>query len=217
MRSTPIFLDGSLYHLRYDLNSVWDLEHLLPDGFNSIVSSDINPELCKLLLWSGLKWEAALTVSDTDQLIKNEQNAVENKSVVLVGIIKSCLDELFQSGWYNKPSGNGSGKSLTIKELIFALEKAAYYCEYPGDPWNLTPNEINFFVVAFNDRHKNDESERNFRMGMICASLFNSAGKFKHGHIPFEWRDFIPSGPQTEEDMLNILLATAAALGAEKK
>lgn len=215
IRSTPIFLDGKLYHLRYDLNSVWDLEYLLPEGFNSIISADITQDLCNILLWSGLKWDSALTVLETEKIIKRESQG--SKGAATVGIMKVCIDEMFQSGWYNDPKEKkeeGKGKSYTIKDLIFALEKAAYYCEYPGDPWKLTPNEINFFVSAYNDRHKNMETENNFRMGQMCAAIYNGAGKYKFGKVPWEWRDFVPHGEQTEEEMIGILFATAAALGA---
>lgn len=228
MRSTPLFLGGRLYHLRYDMNSVWDAEHLIGGGFNSIINTDISWDLCKYLLWSGLKWDNPdLTISDTETLIKSEGNSRTILEMlrgdyrkIIIGIMKVCIDELYRSGWYNTPSKETpsppNGKENTISEIISAFERAAYYCQYPGDPWKLTPAEINFFVAAYNEHHTNDETEKNFRMGTICATVANCSGKSKGAGIPFEWRDFVPCGSQTDEDMINILFITAAALGADK-
>lgn len=103
---------------------------------------------------------------------------------------------------------------LSTKDLILHMAKSAEYCGYPSDPWTLTPNEINSYIKTYNERVENQRIDDNYRMAMICATIFNSQRKSQTDKV-WGWEDFMPSiqKEQTPEQMMRAIMQMNAAFG----
>jgi len=177
MRSTPLFLGGKLYHIRYDLNAAWDMECMIPGGLYSILDRPLSLEVIADLLWFGLKWDNPdLTVLDTRKMltrtIKGNRSLIHRAynyfykaedAPVLLGVLTSCNNELFSSGWFSHTDQEDTtatpartdtmpAEEPTGTDFINLLEEQMFYCGYPGDPWRLTPAEIFQYIKSYNDR-----------------------------------------------------------------
>lgn len=237
MRSTPFFLAGRLYHIRYDLNAVWDMDRLITGGFYSILDRPITLEFIADLLWFGLKWDNPdLTVSETREIIKREikqKYSVWNRAVryitkqedgpILLSILTLCKTELFSSGWFPDPDltnvnsvGGNDGKEPTGEDIILMLEHQMFYCGYPGDPWTLTPKEIFQYIEAYNERVERETDQQNFNAANICASVFNARRERPQDPVA-RWNDFMPqradTKPQSAEDQRNLIMQLNAMCG----
>jgi hypothetical protein len=229
MRSTPLFLGNRLYHLRYDMNAVWDLEAMVTGGFNTIISRDIDMELCAVLLWSGLKWDNPdLTIADAEKMIRNEIGSflwIKKKlgyqdPPALLTTATSCINELFLAGWYNVPSGvqipKEKSEPKTMLEILSDMEMGGFYCGI-ADPWILTPNEINYYIQMYNKRIEIERLDDNYRMANICACVYNSQRK-KDSDKVWSYEDFMPrtyEKNQSLEDIKNIIITAHAMLGGK--
>ena len=206
-RNTPIMLDR-LRHLRYPLSTVWDMDFLVVGGFSALLMKNIDRQFITFLLWSGLKWEdPALTIPETEKII-DEYAKDKNGEILTI-----CTRELFECGWYNSPDpeqarthhGDG-GRAIPTRDLILSFERAGQYYRMPREEvWTATPKELNSFIEVQAQRDK----EPLFRMGMICAAIFNTSMLKKAGGDEWRWDDFIPKTlddiRQTPEEMSRVL------------
>lgn len=239
MRSTPLFLNGRLYHIRYDLNAAWDMECIIKGGLYSILDRPLTLELISDLLWFGLKWDNPdLTVSDTRKIlkkmikdnysIKNRILSLINKSdthFVLLQILESCKNEMFISGWISKTqqekltnvkSGRDAETPITGIDVIIKYERDAYMSGYQGDPWKLTPAEILDYANARYERVSSDYEHADLNTAVICAVMVNSQRKRDSDPI-VSWEDFMPKRApdktQTAQDQQNMITQLNALFG----
>lgn len=240
MRSTPLFIGSKLYHVRYDLNAVWDMECLIQGGFFSILDKKLTFDIISDLLWFGLKWDnPGLTVVETRKILTNIikgnrslfhriKNKITGKEdpTILLGILKACKDEMYISGWYNDPDlknvktvlGDNIDKPPMGLDLIKVYESRAYQSGYQGDPWKLTPNEIMDYITARNERDDVDREYDNYNSAKICACVYNSARKSEKDPI-LSWKDFMPEIGRKKElnpdDFCAAVASVNAALGGK--
>ena len=226
MRSTPILLDR-LRHIKYDLQAVWDMDYLMDGGFSYILDKDINFELCRFLLWSGLKSEdPCLTMEDTETLMKNA--GVGNADGKLRDITLVCINELFSSGWLVRINIGDlekaqiplkDGVERTVQEFILDTVKLAHASGLIDDNtvWKYTPIEIGELYTHVTEVEQSRNIIRDYRMGTICSVILGAAGHKKSDGLPFAWSDFAPKEikPQSAADMLNIITTTNALMGGD--
>ncbi len=232
MRSTPILLDR-LRHIRYDLQAVWDMDYLMQKGggFTHILEKEITFELCRFLLWSGLKSESPdLTMGDAGRLMLEAgclYGDHELKDVTLV-----CINELFESGWLFTPDNPKPAtpdltnvktepeQDRTVRDRILDLVRMAQVAGVTDTRviWEMTPAEIEDMHKGIADYRDGEGVGKNYRMGTICSVIMDASMREKQGGGRFTWTDFAPQVKrperiQTPEEMLAIIRATNAALG----
>lgn len=241
MRSTPFFLGGKLYHIRYDLNAVWDMERLIAGGFYSILDRPITLEFISDLLWFGLKWDNPdLTVSETREIITREikqKYSIWNRlsryinkcedGPVLLSILTLCKTELIADGWLTDPGEQESNAGVGAKpagtepnglNLITMMVHQMFYSRYPGDPWLLTPNEVCLYITARNEEIEREVEQQNFNTANLCAVIYNSQRKSNTDPV-LKWSDFMPkkggdsSKAQSAEDQQNLIMQMNAMCG----
>lgn len=223
MRSTPIILDR-LRHIRYDLQAVWDMDHIIPGGFESVLEKEVSFEICRTLLWFGLISEDPhLTTKDTRKIMQDFEAGEEGKE--LFDVFTVCTQELFNSGWFYNPEptetkidplGDPAPDIPTVSSRILELIKLAHYAGLSDDQiWKYTPAEIESLYQDFIDKKESDNLKKDFRMGMICKVLMDTHGIQKKTGGLWSWEDFTPRPvkPQTPQQMLELIRQTNAAMG----
>ena len=230
MRSTPIILDR-LRHIKYDLQAVWDMDYLMEGDFINILNKEITIEFVEFLLWSGLISEDPhLTMKDTGKLIRS---ALDEKKGSLQDITTVCINEMIVSGWI--PRANPVIETETpdilkpddienpvniepmpdyILSLVGMAETAGLLDS--GAIWKHTPAEIADLMRMVSEKEKAKDFSRDYRMGMICATLMKSHGMvWADTQQPPVWLDFVPheQKPQSAQEMSNIIRQVNAGVG----
>lgn len=189
MRSTPILLDR-LRHIRYDLQSMWDMDHLIDGGLINILEKEVSFDTCQTLLWFGLLSEdPGITKETVTKLM--ESAGIDKTGESILKVFTVCITELFNSGVFetpakqeqkdSAPASEGEEKPApTMRGYILELVKLAYLSgiNNPSVIWKMTPTEIEDLAYTVRDR----ASPR-------------------------------PQKPQSSEDMLAMILAANAAFG----
>jgi hypothetical protein len=199
MYSTLLFLDRPR-HLRYDLQSVLDLEQLLPVGFKTIFQMPSTIESLKIIFWAGLKHEDKnLDFEEVESIL----TWALDHGWTLESLIEIFSKSIFDQGWVSK-SNLPNDTPLTIGELILQMEDINYkYLHFqPKDFYALTPEEFIKIMELWN--HKRDHD-----LALLCLTVANCSGAKKAGGAPFTIDDFLPrktTPQQTPEQMKNILM-----------
>jgi len=218
------------------------MDHLITGGFYSILDRPLTLEFIADLLWFGLKWDNPdLTALDTRKILLDtikQKYTIWNRigryftkqddSPVLLNLLMLCKSELFLSGWFAVPekltfvnpvTADTDVKEPTGEDIILLLEHQMFYCGYPGDPWQLTPNEIYQYIKAHNERIEQEREQQNFNAANICASVFNARRTSRQDPVT-KWQDFMPrkdsgDSQQTAQDQQNLIMQLNAIYGGQ--
>ena len=237
MRSTPIILDR-LRHIKYDLQAVWDMDYQMEGDFVNILNKEITFDLVQFLLWSGLISEDPhLTMEGTGKLLRG---AITDKKGSLQDITTVCINELMASGWIprmNDPldpvfNTGSAGVNETVQEEPIEDQPLSNYilslvgmAETAGlldsaKIWKHTPAELADLMKAVSEKERTRELAKDYRMGMICATLMKANGMvWTDTQKPPIWLDFVPheEKPQTAQEMGNIIRQVNAGVGGVVK
>lgn len=96
-----IELDGKTRLLRFNFNTVSELEERLGKGIIAVLTQDqIGFNLTRTLYWAGLKWkDRGLTIERTGQMLQKE---VEEKGASLETLMEPVVNALMKSGLLGK-------------------------------------------------------------------------------------------------------------------
>lgn len=199
MYSTLLFLDRPR-HLRYDLQSVVDLDQLLPGGFKTIFTMKSNLDALRIIFWAGLKHEDIdLDFGKTEEYL---HSALEH-GWTIEKFIEIFTYTLWNQGWLSK-SGEKSKEPVNIETLISRMQEMNYkYLHFtPKEFYAITPQEFIDMIEMWGEQD-------NHNTALICSVIANCSGAKKANNRPFEIDDFMPNRKpkvQTPEQMKNILM-----------
>ena len=171
MRSIPLLLD-KVYELRYDLTSVWILDHITVGGYDALFYRKPDFEVARVLFWAGIQHNYKCDIEDAGRILNININ---NKSIKLLDIYAAIFEALDMAEWtYNaydivsgkQPVVSDQKREISISKKIKEYEEVAltFLNIDPITLWKLTPQEINQMIKGVTFRQRLEDMRHNVKI-----------------------------------------------------
>ena len=171
MRSIPLLLD-KVYELRYDLTSVWILDHITTGGFDALFYRKPDLDTARVLFWAGIQHNHPCEIEESEKILNIN---IENNKIKLLEIYAAIFEALDLAEWtYNvydivsgkQPVNLDKKREISTSDKIREIEQITltFLDIDPITLWKLTPQEIDQMIKGSSFRQQIEDMRHNIKI-----------------------------------------------------